>query len=147
MLKNTNNLGILVTLFLYVLYILMFGLRLVGRTKLGHWLASLQFLSVIVFIYLLLKAPQFNRPFLYTLQIGLMLCFLLVEFVLDYILKLDFRQIRWVVITYVTFFFAATGGLLGLVAMKRDRLWTIIAVILILIMAALAFISRAVTGI
>jgi hypothetical protein len=60
---------------------------------------------------------------------------------------LDFRQIRWAVIAYVTFFFAASGGLLGVVAAARERFWTILAVVLFLIMAVLAFISRAVTGI
>ena len=147
MLEKTNQLGVIVTLFLYVLYILMFGLRLAGREQFGHWLASLQFLSIIAFIYLLFKAPQLDRPFLYILQISLMLLFLLVEFILDYLLKLEFRQIRWAVISYVIFFFAATGGLLGLVSAVKDRLWTIIAVILFLIMAVLAFISRAVAGI
>jgi hypothetical protein len=51
------------------------------------------------------------------------------------------------VIAYVTFFFAATGGLLGLVSQVKDRLWLIISVFLFFIMAVLAFISRAVTGI
>ena len=147
MLEKSNQLGLIATLFLYVLYILMFGLRLAGHAQLGHWLASLQFISVIVFIYLLFKAPQFNRPFLYYLQIGLIIIFLLVEFFVDYIFKFEFRQIRWVVIAYVTFFFAATGGLLGVVASAKGRLWTTLSIVLFLIMAALAFISRAVTGI
>jgi hypothetical protein len=50
------------------------------------------------------------------------------------------------VISYVTLFFAATGGLLGVVAYAANRAWIVSAVILFLVMAALAFIQRAVTG-
>jgi hypothetical protein len=46
----------------------------------------------------------------------------------------------------VTLFFAATGGLLGVVAYMANRAWIVSAVILFLVMAALAFIQRAVTG-
>jgi len=82
---------------------------------------------------------------LYYIQIILILLFLLVELLLDYILKIDFRQVRWMVISYVTFFFAATGGMLG-VAANGGRTWTISTVILFLVMAVLAFVQRAVTG-
>ena len=75
-----------------------------------------------------------------------MLIFLLVELLLDYILKIEFRQVRWMVITYVTLFFAATGGLLGVVAYAENRGWNVIAIILFLVMAVLAFVQRAVTG-
>ena len=37
-----------------------------------------------------------------------LLAYLLVEFLLDYVLKIEFRQVRWRVICYVTLFFA--GG-------------------------------------
>ena len=40
-----------------------------------------------------------------------MLAWLVVEALLDYILKIDFRQVRWMVISYVTLFFAAAGGI------------------------------------
>lgn len=68
-----------------------------------------------------------------------------VELLLDYILKIDFRNVGWMVISYVVLFFAGTGGMLG-VAANAGRGWTILAVILFLVMAALAFIQRAVTG-
>jgi hypothetical protein len=49
------------------------------------------------------------------------------------------------VIGYVTFFFAATGGMIG-VASLASAGWAIAAVILFLVMAVLAFVQRAVTG-
>jgi len=68
-----------------------------------------------------------------------------VEFLLDYALKIEFRQTRWMVISYVVLYFAGTGGMLG-VAAKAGRGWTISAVILYLAMAVLCFVQRAVTG-
>ncbi len=145
MLEKANLLGAIVAVSLYSLYILMIIFRLLGRVQFGHWLASLQFFSVIPLVYLLLKAPQLGRPVLYYVQIGLMLVFLLVELLLDYIYMVDFRQVRWMVISYVMLFFAATGGLLG-VAAYAGRTWMVAAVILFLIMAVLAFVQRALTG-
>ncbi len=143
--ERIDLLGAIVAVGLYSLYILMFVLRLIGQARAGHWIASLQFLATIPLVYLLLKAPQLDRPGLYYLQIGLMLVFLLVELLLDYIYLVNFRQVRWMVISYVVLFFAATGGLLG-VAAYAGRTWTMTAVILYLVMAVLAFVQRAVTG-
>ena len=142
---SSNLLGAIVTVGIYALNILLFIFRLLGRPEFGHRIASIQFLTVIPLVYLLLKAPRPERPVLYYLQIGLMLIFLMVELLLDYVLVIEFRQVGWMVIGYVMLFFAATGGMLG-VAAKAGRTWTISAVILFLAMAVLAFVQRAVTG-
>ena len=70
---------------------------------------------------------------------------LVVELLLDYILKIDFRNVRWMVISYVVLYFAGAGGMLG-VAANAGRGWMILAITLFLVAAALAFIQRAVTG-
>lgn len=145
MLERANLLGAVVAIGYYALTILLFVLRLLGRAQLGHLLASLQFLAAPVLIYLLIVGPSLGRPWLTYVQIALMLFFLVVELLLDYVLKIEFRQIRWAVITYVTLFFAATGGMLGLAA-DAGRPWALIAEILFLVMAILAFVQRAVTG-
>lgn len=146
MLEKTNLLGAIVTVVIYMLYTLLFIFRLLGFPEFGYWIASLQFFSVIPLIYLLVKAPQLERPWLYYVQIGLMLVFLGIEFLLDYVMKIEFRQTNWMVICYVTLFFAATGGLLGVVAQMKKRAWIASASALYLVMFALAFIQRAVTG-
>lgn len=146
MIEKTNLLGAIVAIAIYILYILMFVFRLLEMSEFGHWIASAQFLSVIPFIYLLVKAPQLERPKLYYVQITLMLIFLFVELMLDYVMKIEFRQTNWMVISYVTLFFGATGGLLGVVAQIEKRKWVISAVFLFFVMGALAFIQRAVTG-
>ncbi len=146
MLEKTNLLGAIVTVVIYVLYSLLFIFRLLGFHEIGYWIASIQFLSAIPLIYLLVKAPQLERPLLYYIQICLMLVFLGIEFLLDYVLKIEFHQMNWMVICYVTFFFAATGGLLGIVAQMKKRTWIASSSILYFVMFALAFIQRAVTG-
>ena len=75
----------------------------------------------------------------------LMLGFMVLEFILDYGLKTNFRRSRWGVIAYVTFFFAATGGMLG-VAMMGGPVWMTVSLVLFFVMATLAFIQRRVTG-
>jgi hypothetical protein len=63
----------------------------------------------------------------------------------DYVLKYNFRQTLWMVISYVVLYFAGMGGMIGITA-QAGRGWTISAVILFVIAAVLAFVQRAVTG-
>ena len=99
----------------------------------------------IPLLYLAISAPRFHRPPLYFLQVYLMLAYLLLELLLDYVLKIEFRQVRWMVIVYVTVFFAGTGGMIG-VAGHAGGHWTKVSVVLFLVMAVLAFLQRARTG-
>lgn len=145
MLERTNLIGAITAVAFFVSAILVFTFRLLGKPQYGHWIGYLEFLLAIPLVFLLVTAPQLERPALYYIQIGCMLAWLLVEAMLDYILKIDFRQVRWMVIVYVVLFFAGTGGLLG-VATHAGRSWSIAAIILFLVMAILTFVQRAVTG-
>ena len=145
MLERTNQLGAWVTILFYVSAILVFVFRLLGRPQYGHWIGYFEFLLALPLVYLLLTAPQLRRPPLYYIQIGLMVVWLVAELALDYIFEIDFRQVRWIVISYVVLFFAGTGGMLG-VARNAGQGWAISAVILFLAMAILTFVQRAVTG-
>lgn len=75
------------------------------------WVISSSFSHPLVI--LVLAAPHLQRPVLYCIQVGCMLACLIVETILDHGLKIDFRHIRWMVISYVVLFFASTGGMLG----------------------------------
>ncbi len=110
-----------------------------------YWMGIAFMLSSIPLAYLFLKALQAERPTLYYIQLGLMIGFIIIELLLDYILKVNFRHTLWMAITYVTFFFAATGGMIG-IASQAGKLWSITTIILFLIMAALAFYQRAKMG-
>jgi hypothetical protein len=144
-LERTNLIGAITAVAFFVSAILVFTFRLLGKPQYGHRIGYFEFLLAIPLIYLLIQALQLGRPALYYIQIGYMLAWLVVEALLDYILKVDFRQVRWMVISYVVLFFAGTGGMLG-VAANAGRGWSIVAIILFLIMAVLTFVQRAVTG-
>ena len=145
MLEKTNLLGAVVAIAFYVSAILVFISRLIGKSQYGYWIGYFEFLLAFPMIFLLLKAPQLNRPALYYIQICCMLAWLVVEALLDYILKIEFRNVKWMVISYVVLFFAGTGGMLG-VAANAGHWWGISAIVLFLIMAVLAFVQRSVTG-
>jgi hypothetical protein len=82
---------------------------------------------------------------IYFVWLALMIMFLLFELIVDDILRIDFRAVRWAVVPYVVFFFAATGGMIG-VAMQAGKRWTRLTCAMFLIMGALAFVQRGVTG-
>jgi hypothetical protein len=140
-----NSLGAIVAVAFFLSAILVFTFRLLGKPQYGHWIGYFEFLLAIPLVFLLLTAPALQRPALYYIQIGCMLAWLIVEALLDYVLKVDFRNVRWMVIGYVVLFFAGTGGMLG-VAANAGRGWSIAAIALFLIMAVLTFVQRAVTG-
>ena len=145
MLARTNLIGAILAGAYFLTCILIFSLRLLGNPEIGRIFGTIQFLAVIPLLYLLFTAPRLQRSRLYYLQALLMLAFLVVELLLDTIFLVEFRQVRWMVITYVVFFFAATGGLLG-IAHLAGKAWITLDGILYLVMAALAFIQRGVTG-
>jgi hypothetical protein len=145
LLQKTNFIGAIVTIIFYISAIFIFTSRLTGKQQIGHWIGIFEFFLAIPLVYLLIKAPELNRPIIYYIQITLMLCWLIMELLLDYLLNIDFRQIRWLLITYVTIFFAASGGMIGIAA-NAGKFHTIISIILFLIMAVLAFIQRIATG-
>jgi len=63
----------------------------------------------------------------------------------DYIVKFDFRETQWMVISFVILYFAGIGGMIG-IASQAGRGWKISAIILFFIAAVLAFVQRAATG-
>ena len=143
--ERVNLLGALSAQVIFLLCISVFFARLLGKAKTESLLGASLLLVAIPLAYLVITAPRFNRPPLYYIQIYLMLTFLLVELLLDYVLKIEFRQVRWMMISYVTIFFAGTGGMIG-VAGNAGGPWTVLSVILYLTMAVLAFFQRAKTG-
>ena len=143
---RVNLVGAVSAQAIFLVSIAIFCMRLLGKVSVEYWLGILLLLMAIPLVYLLISAPQFNKPTLYYIQIFLMLAYLLVELLLDYVLKFEFRQVRWMVISYVTLFFAGTGGMIGVAGNAGGR-WTVLSVILFLIMTALAFIQRAKTGV
>lgn len=145
MINKLNLTGAVTAQVIYVVIILIFAARLMNKSRLEYTLGGVFMLTAVPLIYLLITAPTHDRPVIYYVQIAIMLLFIAAELLLDYILKIPFREVQWMTVSYVTLFFAATGGMIG-VASHAGKGWTISSVILFLIMAALAFVQRAVTG-
>ncbi len=140
-----NLLGAYLSVFALAVCILIFVSRLAEKKSIEHWLGIILIGTIIPYVYFLFNAQKNERPGIYYIQLMCIILFLIVELLLDYIFQLDFRNVRWMLITYVTLFFAATGGMIG-IASNGGKLWTIISIILFFIMTALAFIQRSITG-
>lgn len=144
-LHKANTLGGIVSLLALALCILIFIFRLSGMPVVERWLGVFFMATALPFVYLLLGAGALHRPSLYFIQLGAILTFIILELLLDYVFQLDFRNVRWMTILYVMFFFAGTGGLIG-IASQAGRYWTYSAIVLFLLMTILAFWQRAKTG-
>ena len=88
--ENANRVGALVAHFIYVMCIMIFCTRLAEKPRLEHWLGLTLMLALIPLAYLMVIARTFSRPTLYYIQLSLMIVFLIVELLLDYILKIQF---------------------------------------------------------
>lgn len=145
MFGDLNLMGAIVAHIIFISSVITFSGRLIFRLQPGHWIGIPILLMVFPLSYLLVKAPASNRPGLYYVQVGLMLAWLLLLFLVDYVFRMEFRQTRWMVITFVVLYFAGMGGMIG-VAAQAGRGWAISATILFLIAGLLAFVQRGVTG-
>jgi hypothetical protein len=141
-----NLLGAITAHVIYISSIIIFSARMIFKNGTSNWIGIPVLLMAFPLTYLLVTAPGSERPLLYYIQVGLMLIWLIILFFVDYIFKVPFRETQWMVISYVVLFFAGTGGMIG-VASLAGKSWTISSVILFIIVAILAFVQRAVTGI
>jgi hypothetical protein len=145
MVRTLDLVGAVVAVVLFVSSIVTFSARLMFGASAGHWIGVPFVLMAFPLGFLLYMAPRVNRPFLYYLQIVLMLASIIVLFLLDYVFKVEWRGKQWMVVGFVMLYFAGLGGMIG-VASRAGRAWTISAVILFLVTAVMAFVQRSVTG-
>lgn len=138
--------GALLAVSFYISAIMIFISRIINKSWIGYYIGYFEIVLIFPFLFLFLKSQLTERPMLYDIQLVLIMIWLIVELLLDYILKINFRDNRFAVMAYVTLFFGASGGLIG-IASNAGKTYTIIAVILFIIMACLAFFQRLKTGI
>ena len=144
--QTTNLVGAITANAYMLLIIAVFALRIAGQADVARWIGLASTIVVLPLAYLLVVALHAGRPPIYFIWLGLMILFAVFELIVDQILRVDIRSAQRSVILYVVFFFGATGGMIG-VASQAGRPWGALTGIVFLIMAALAFISRALTGI
>ena len=140
-----NLYGALLANVINITTISIFIARLLGEPDIGHWIGIIIQVSIIPLFYLLYAAKSLNRTRIYYIWIGLMITFIIVEFLVDWYPKIEFRNNLMIVIPYVMLFFGATGGMIG-VASLAGKKWAIITITSFLIMAVLAFAQRQITG-
>ena len=145
-LARTANLVGAITANVYMLLVIaMFNARILGWLEIERWTGIISSLVIIPLIYLFVVGLKTERRMIYFVWLVLMILFSLFELIVDDILQVDFRSVNWAVIPYVMFFFAATGGMIG-VAMQAGKPWTRLTCIMFLIMAIMAFVQRGITG-
>jgi hypothetical protein len=144
--QKIDLLGAITAHVIFISSIVTFVSRMIFQLKPGHWVGIPILIMAFPLVYLLVKAPELDRPVLYYVQIGVMLLWLIVLFLVDYVFRYDFRQTQWMVISYVVLYFAGMGGMIGIAALA-GRGWMISAIILFFIAGVLAFVQRGVTGI
>lgn len=145
MTHQRDLLGAIVAHVILISSIITFAARLMFETPAGHWIGIPLLLMALPLGYLLIRAPSANRPPLFYIQVSLMLGWIVLIFLLDYVYEADWRSTQWAVVTVVVFYFASMGGMIGVAALAGTG-WTISAVVLFLVAGGLAFIQRAVTG-
>lgn len=128
---NTNN----------ILLIFLFLARIYKYPKVEYWLGVVFLLSIVPLTYMLIKAVESKKTMIYFVQISLMIGFIVVEFLLDYLLKLDFRQNQNYVIPFLILFYASLGGMIG-IASHSGKQWTVITVITFLLMTIISLIMH-----
>ena len=145
MARITNLTGALTANVYMLLIIAVFAARILGWLEIGRWVGFASSLIIVPLVYLFVVGLRTGRRKIYFVWLALMVLFALFELVVDQILRIDLRTAQWTVVPYVMFFFAATGGMIG-VASQAGKTWAITTVIIFLIMVTLAFVQRGITG-
>ncbi len=145
MTKISNLIGAIAATVYMLLIITMFTARILGWLEIGHWIGLTSSLILVPLIYLFIVGLKIGQRKIYFVWIALMILFSLFELIVDQILAIDIRSSQWTVVPYVMFFFAATGGMIGVAAQAGKR-WAILTCVIFLVMALLAFVQRGITG-
>jgi hypothetical protein len=145
MTRVANLIGAITADSYMLLIIAMFIARILGWSQVGRWIGISSSLVLIPLAYLFVVELKTDRSAIYFVWLVLMILFVLFELIADQILNVDLRSAQRVVVPYVMFFFAATGGMIG-VASQAGKPLTIATSVIFLIMAVLAFVQRGVTG-
>lgn len=143
--ERLSVVGAVVALFVYVSSIVVFSARIIFDLPPGHPIGIPVLLTALPLSYMLFKARRVDRPVLYRIQVGLMLASVIVVFLFDYVLDVDWRDSQWIVVPFVILYFGGLGGMIGVAARAGQR-WLVGAVLLFFTTAILAFVQRAVTG-
>lgn len=139
--EEINLLGAVVANINNLILIFLFIARIYKYPRIEYWLGIVFMLSIIPLAIMLIRAFDSKREVLYFIQLILMIGFIIVEFLLDYLFKIDFRHNGSYVIAFVTLFYASLGGMIG-IASHAGKQWTIATVITFLLMTAVSLVMH-----
>ncbi|MCF8261875.1 MAG: hypothetical protein K9J12_13935 [Melioribacteraceae bacterium] len=139
--NHFDFLGAIVAIINNLLLIGIFIARIYKKERIEYWLGLIFILTIIPLLIMFINALAANRPFLYFLQLGLIIVFVILELLLDYILKIDFRHDFKIVIPYLILFYASFGGMIG-IATYAGKLWSVLAIIGFLVMTAISLLMH-----
>jgi hypothetical protein len=139
--ESINLLGSVIANINNILMIFLFLARIYKYPKIEYWLGVVFMLSIVPITFMLIKARESNRAILYFIQLSLIIVFIVVEFVWDYLLKLDFRQNQNYVIPFLILFYSSFGGMIG-ISSHSGKQWTVITVITFLLMTTVSLIMH-----
>jgi hypothetical protein len=128
-----------------LLIIAVFIARILGLLEISRWIGFTSSLVIFPLLYIFIVGLRTSRRKIYFAWLALMILFVLFELIVDQLLRVDLRSQQSSVIPYVMFFFAATGGMIG-VASQAGKTWAITTVTIFLIMAIMSFVQRGITG-
>ena len=143
--ERCDLLGAVVAVSAFLLADAVFIARLATHPEAERLFGVFLLLLLLPLAYLQVSAFYLPRPRIYFLWIGLIIVYLLVELLLDYVVQVPFREVRWQAILYVMLFFGSFGGMIG-VASLAGRAWAITAIVGFLSTTVLAFVQHRVTG-
>lgn len=135
-----------ITANVYLLLVsVVFITRILDWLLIERWVGFASSLVIFPLVYLFVVGLRTSRRKLYFAWLVLMALFAFFELIVDQILMIDIRSAQCTIILYVMFFFAATGGMIG-VAAQAGKAWSISTSIVFIVMAILAFVQRGITG-
>ncbi len=143
--ENINLIGALIANLNNILLLCIFLARIYKYQTVEYWLGVIFILSIIPLLFMFIKAFEINRHLLYFIQLSLIIGFIIIEFVLDYLLGIDFRHNRIIVIPYTTLFYASFGGMIG-IASQAGKSWSLVTVFTFLIMTFFSLYMHFKTG-
>lgn len=141
LIEQSNKIGAGTAITFFSSAILVFTAKLEGWFQIYYWSAIAEFSLIIPLVFLVITASRQSRPILYYIQIELMLAWLVLELILNYILNIDIKQHGWAAVGYVLLFFAGSAGMIS-ICFRAGKKWGIASVILFIAMCVLVFLQR-----
>jgi hypothetical protein len=110
--RSINILGVIAANLFNLLTTGIMLSRPLGRKRLERYLGLATIALILPLSFVVVSHATNSADFWMIMLPGLMILFLILEWVLDYVLKLDFRQTR-LLGPYLLFFYAAQWGMIG----------------------------------